>query len=90
MKPKLTQKEKETLLPHLAGWPDLSYKGWRTMILEANKRIRKVSSEQNVQLIDLEYSIDSQYFKDICHLDDKGNELLAHLIANEIKPLIQQ
>jgi lysophospholipase L1-like esterase len=85
---KMSFEEKKTMLPHLLKWNDVSYNGWRLMVDRANNIIRKVASERQVFLIDIDKKIEYKYFVDVCHLNDEGNRLFADLIADKIKPFL--
>ena len=89
LKPSMSLEQKRAMLLHLQQFPDLSYTGWRRMITGVNERIRRVSADLSVALVDGEHSIDSTYFTDIAHLNDAGNDVLARSIARELEPVLR-
>jgi lysophospholipase L1-like esterase len=55
-----------------------------------NQAIREVGQERGVQVIDLAALIpqDKQYMYDVVHLNTRGSELAAKLIAPRLAPLV--
>lgn len=90
LKDRLSWQEKYKMLDHLQDWGDLGYRDWRQMIMESNKRIRKVAKEERVDLAECEKCIPSEDFTDIAHLNDQGNKRLARCIADTLIPLLDQ
>jgi hypothetical protein len=86
--PRLTAAEKRTLLPHLLGWPDLSYQGWLKLVTRANGVIRGVAARTAAPLADCERSVDAAHFLDICHLDDAGDRQLAACVVRTLAPVV--
>jgi hypothetical protein len=57
-----------------------------------NEAIREVGKQNGVQVIDLANLIpqDSQYIYDVVHLNNKGSQLAAQIISNQLQPLVPQ
>jgi lysophospholipase L1-like esterase len=55
-----------------------------------NEAIREVGQQEGVQVIDLANLIpqDSQYIYDVVHLNNKGSQLAAQIISDQLQPLV--
>jgi lysophospholipase L1-like esterase len=86
----LNDHKKLVMHPQLVAWPDLSYDGWKRLTVEANNRIRRVAADLKVPLVDNANCVGGEHFTDMCHLDDKGNELLADRAAKILLEVISR
>jgi lysophospholipase L1-like esterase len=77
--------ERELLRNHALAWPDLGVQDWRRMILAVNDRIRTVAEATEALLIDCADLIPRARFVDLCHLDDRGNAILAECVQRGIQ-----
>lgn len=51
-----------------------------------NESVRKIANNKNIQLIDLDVKIpkEREYIYDMVHFTDKGSDIAAEYIANEL------
>lgn len=69
----------------------ISYAVYRQEYLRFNQIIRDVAAEEKVLLIDLDKMVPkkSEYIYDVVHVNDKGSELIADIVSNELKELFK-
>ncbi len=69
----------------------LPYAELRAIFSAFNQRIRQVCERERVLLIDLDSSIphNEDYIYDFVHLNDRGSEQAAELIADALTPLLE-
>lgn len=80
----LTAPELQTSLSYLLGG-ELSPRGWRRFATRTNRLILDVAVREEVPLVDGSSLRDVSLFHDICHLNARGCDALARLIAPAVE-----
>ena len=85
----LTEAEKRTMLPHLRQFVNLSYDGYREVVLALNRTVREVGARHGATVIECGDAVPAELFTDTAHVNDEGNALLAGRVAGSVRALLE-